>query len=52
VALYDFVGEQPEDLSFRAGEQIEVLQQNQNGWWIGKKEDQQGVFPFNYVEMH
>ena len=51
LALYDFQGERSEDLSFRAGQRIEVLHQNPNGWWTGRVSGKEGVFPFNYVEM-
>lgn len=51
LALYDFQGERAEDLSFQAGQRIEVLSQNANGWWAGRSAGREGVFPFNYVEL-
>jgi len=51
LALYDFQGERSEDLSFQAGQRIAVLSQNPSGWWTGRSAGQEGVFPFNYVEL-
>lgn len=52
VALYDFDAQAEGDLSFRAGERIEIVQKSQNteDWWTGKLNGEQGVFPGNYVQ--
>merc|ERR1711874_791722 len=41
--------EEPGDLTFEAGEEIEVVKK-ENEWWTGKIGDRTGVFPYNYVE--
>ena len=50
-AIYDFSSEDPEDLSFKMGDLIEVLDSSdQYGWWIGKNSSgKRGNFPSNYV---
>ena len=50
-ALYDFTSEDIDDLSFKMGDLIEVLDSSdQYGWWIGKNsKGKKGNFPSNYV---
>lgn len=47
TALYDYSAQAEGDLSFRAGEVIEIVSrtQNDNEWWIGKLQGRQGQFP-------
>jgi len=49
VALFAYLSEEPGDLQFEAGEQIEVIKK-ESEWWTGKIGDRTGVFPYNYVE--
>ncbi|KAJ3039405.1 hypothetical protein HDV00_012282 [Rhizophlyctis rosea] len=52
TALYDFTGERESDLSFRAGERIEVLRMAGAGeWWRGRRAGVEGDFPGNYVAV-
>lgn len=50
-AVYDFNSEDSEDLSFKMGDLIEVLDaSDQYGWWVGKdSKGKKGNFPSNYV---
>ncbi|KAL4254548.1 Bridging integrator 3/RVS161-like protein [Abortiporus biennis] len=52
VALYDFDAQADGDLSFRAGDRIEIVEKSDStdDWWTGKLNGQQGVFPGNYVQ--
>jgi amphiphysin len=47
TALYDYSAQAEGDLSFRAGDVIEIVTrtQNENEWWIGKLHGKQGQFP-------
>lgn len=47
TALYDFAAQAEGDLSFSAGDVIEIVQrtQNDNEWWTGKLNGKQGQFP-------
>ncbi|KAK8089883.1 BAR domain-containing protein [Apiospora hydei] len=47
TALYDYSAQAEGDLTFRAGDVIEIVQrtQNENEWWIGKLNGKQGQFP-------
>ncbi|CAA7271419.1 unnamed protein product [Cyclocybe aegerita] len=52
VALYDFAAQADGDLSFNAGDRIELVQKTESAedWWTGRINGQQGVFPGNYVQ--
>ncbi|CAG8470235.1 2036_t:CDS:2 [Scutellospora calospora] len=47
VALFDYVGKEENDLSFKAGDIIEVLEKGDgpNDWWVGKLHGIIGEFP-------
>ncbi|XP_021103478.1 tyrosine-protein kinase FRK-like [Heterocephalus glaber] len=58
VALFDYQARTAEDLSFRAGDKLQVLDTSHEGWWwarhLEKREDSsgqqlQGYIPSNYV---
>ncbi|KAK0543724.1 hypothetical protein OC845_005977 [Tilletia horrida] len=52
-ALHDFEAEQPDEVSFKAGEQITVIEKDDefsDGWYTGRNESgAQGLFPFAYT---
>ncbi|KAH6917158.1 hypothetical protein BKA70DRAFT_324700 [Coprinopsis sp. MPI-PUGE-AT-0042] len=52
TALYDFDAQAEGDLSFRAGERIELVKKtdSQEDWWTGRLNGQEGIFPGNYVQ--
>jgi len=51
TALYDYVAQAPGDLSFSAGDKIEVIKKTSdvNEWWTGRLNGVTGIFPGNYV---
>ncbi|KAG6055137.1 hypothetical protein E4U17_003191 [Claviceps sp. LM77 group G4] len=53
TALYDYSAQADGDLSFRAGDVIEIVSrtQNENEWWIGRLNGKEGQFPGNYVQL-
>ncbi|GAA5896174.1 hypothetical protein JCM6882_008510 [Rhodosporidiobolus microsporus] len=51
VALYDFEAGQAEDLSFREGDRIEVLEVVSDDWYRGALHGREGIFPSAYVQM-
>ncbi|SPQ22236.1 ac91fe1d-6c14-4931-95dc-02791d6b805e [Thermothielavioides terrestris] len=54
TALYDYAAQAEGDLSFRAGDVIEVVTRtaNENEWWTGRLGGRQGQFPGNYVRLN
>lgn len=54
TALYDYEAQAEGDLSFSAGDIIEVITRtaNENEWWTGKVDGRQGQFPGNYVQLN
>merc|ERR1712137_1256690 len=51
TALYDFTGSNPEELSFRVGDEILVLSQAKEGWYSASLNGQTGYVPSNYVQI-
>ncbi|KAI0394635.1 BAR domain-containing protein [Xylariaceae sp. FL0594] len=53
TALYDYSAQAEGDLSFRAGDVIEIVSrtQNENEWWTGRIHGRTGQFPGNYVKV-
>lgn len=51
VALYDYTATADGDLTFKAGDRIEVVERtaSTDDWWTGIVNGHQGVFPGNYV---
>jgi hypothetical protein len=51
VALYDYDARTDEDLSFKKGEQLIILNDQQGDWWFAqsKTTKQKGYIPSNYV---
>ncbi|CAO3587611.1 unnamed protein product [Absidia cylindrospora] len=49
-ALYDFQGQNPQDLSFRQGDIIQVTEHVNNDWWKGSLQGRTGLFPSGYVQ--
>ncbi|XXH03521.1 cysteine desulfurase [Hypoxylon texense] len=51
TALYDYSAQAENDISFRAGDIIEIVSrtQNENEWWTGKCHGKQGQFPGTYL---
>ncbi|XP_037084638.1 tyrosine-protein kinase Src42A-like [Pollicipes pollicipes] len=51
VALYDYDARTTEDLSFKKGDHLEILNDTQGDWWYAKSRTtyQAGYIPSNYV---
>ncbi|KAK4458800.1 P-loop containing nucleoside triphosphate hydrolase protein [Cladorrhinum samala] len=48
--LYDFAGSKENELSVKKDEIIEIVQKENNGWWLAKGPDGQAWVPAAYVE--
>jgi len=47
---YNENGQDPNDLSFAAGDTIEIVEETNADWWTGRVNGKQGLFPSTYVE--
>ncbi|XP_051565211.1 abl interactor 2a isoform X7 [Myxocyprinus asiaticus] len=54
VAIYDYIQDKEDELSFQEGAIIYVIKKNDDGWFEGVMNSNTGLFPGNYVEsiMH
>lgn len=48
-ALYDLASNEPDELAFKKGDIIVVLEQVYRDWWRGSLRGSIGIFPLNYV---
>jgi lipid-binding SYLF domain-containing protein len=48
-ALYDFHGQEADDLGFKTGDVIEVIGKEDEMWWRGTLAGRTGIFPSNYT---
>ena len=49
-ALYDFDSQQPDELSLKVGDEIEIILRGDDGWWRGRlKDGRSGLFPSTYA---
>uniref|UniRef100_V9KDF7 Tyrosine-protein kinase n=1 Tax=Callorhinchus milii TaxID=7868 RepID=V9KDF7_CALMI len=55
VALFDYAARTEDDLSFLAGDQLQVIDQSLETWWLAKSlkpgRTRQGYIPSNYVAL-
>ncbi|XP_043577543.1 unconventional myosin-If [Chiloscyllium plagiosum] len=49
-ALYQYTGQDVDEISFNVNDVIEILLEDPSGWWKGRLHGKEGLFPGNYVE--
>ncbi|KAJ3223556.1 Unconventional myosin-Ie [Clydaea vesicula] len=49
-ALYDYDSSEADELSFKAGDIITIINKDDEGWWTGNLRGKKGLFPANYTE--
>ena len=48
-AIYNFESEDSGEVSFVKDDVMEVLEKDENGWWLAKKDGKEGWVPSNYL---
>merc|ERR1712176_1114039 len=53
VALYDYQGQESDELDFNEGDRIELIEDHADGWAYGilLSNRAEGLFPLNYTEQ-
>ena len=49
-ALFTFEAQETDELPFHKGDIITVLDKNDQNWWKGSCNSQEGMFPVRYVK--
>ncbi|XP_044162105.1 unconventional myosin-If-like isoform X3 [Bufo gargarizans] len=49
-AIYQYIGQDIDELSFNVNEVIDILLEDPSGWWKGRLHGKEGLFPGNYVQ--
>uniref|UniRef100_A0A3P9NT93 Osteoclast-stimulating factor 1 n=1 Tax=Poecilia reticulata TaxID=8081 RepID=A0A3P9NT93_POERE len=49
-ALYQYIGQDTDEISFEANEVFDLVKEDPSGWWTGRIRGREGLFPGNYVE--
>nr|XP_003230541.2 PREDICTED: unconventional myosin-If [Anolis carolinensis] len=49
-ALYQYLSQDVDELSFNVGDVIDILMEDASGWWKGRLRGREGLFPGNYVQ--
>ena len=50
-ALYDYFGEDEDDLQFQEGDLITLLDRVDENWFLGELNGRNGIFPANHVQV-
>ncbi|XP_077173072.1 intersectin-2 isoform X2 [Paroedura picta] len=51
IAMYDYMANNEDELSFSKGQLINVVNRDDADWWQGEINGMSGLFPSNYVKM-
>ncbi|GMF58160.1 hypothetical protein B5S33_g4531 [[Candida] boidinii] len=50
-ALYDYIPQQKDDLQFKSGDKIKIIEKKSEYWWLGEINSKTGMMPANYVKL-
>nr|CAH7739176.1 unnamed protein product [Callosobruchus chinensis] len=51
IALYNYQGTEPSDLSFQVNDVIVLIRKINEEWYYGKVLDKEGMFPANFIDV-
>jgi len=50
VTLYEYVAQDPSQLSYYEGDAIEIVERREGGWWLGSLNGEPGLFLVEYTD--
>lgn len=50
-ALFDYDAQEPNELSFKEGDILIVVEKDESGWWTCRLNGKDGQVPMNFVEV-
>jgi hypothetical protein len=51
TAMFDNEIDADDELPFNKGDKVEVLKTEEGGWWYGRCNGKEGLFPVDYVNI-
>ncbi|CAO3653052.1 unnamed protein product [Cunninghamella blakesleeana] len=51
-AIYPFQSAEEGEITFQKGDILEILEKDENGWWLAKFKNKEGWVPSNYLEEY
>ncbi|KAK5907011.1 hypothetical protein CesoFtcFv8_004903 [Champsocephalus esox] len=49
-AIYQYIGQDTDEISFDVNDEFDLVKADSSGWWTGRHQGREGLFPGNYVE--
>ncbi|KAM8873575.1 unconventional myosin-If [Spinachia spinachia] len=49
-AIYQYIGQDTDEISFDINDVFDLIKEDPSGWWTGRVQGKEGLFPGNYVE--
>jgi myosin-1 len=51
-AIYPFQSQEAGEIAFEKGDLLEIVEKDENGWWLARKDGIEGWVPSNYLEEY
>ncbi|KAL0142345.1 P-loop containing nucleoside triphosphate hydrolase protein [Mucor lusitanicus] len=51
-AIYPFASQEAGEIAFEKGDLLEIVEKDENGWWLARKDGIEGWVPSNYLEEY
>jgi myosin-1 len=51
-AIYPFKSQEAGEIAFEKGDLLEIIEKDENGWWLARKDGIEGWVPSNYLEEY
>ncbi|KAI7864312.1 P-loop containing nucleoside triphosphate hydrolase protein [Spinellus fusiger] len=51
-AIYPFASQEEGEIAFEKEDVLEIVEKDENGWWLARKDGKEGWVPSNYLEAY